>query len=99
MQWGFKQNSAPATSETWHLKGHTLKVNTTILYLLLNKTNLVYCLMIHSTKHNMRLRKQKDHWKQEYDKTAIWKIKGEYYAKTDIRNPLKSTRKTVDLNV
>jgi len=27
LQWAFKFNSALATAEMWHLKGHTLKVN------------------------------------------------------------------------
>jgi hypothetical protein len=27
LQWAFKFNSAPATEETWHVKGHMLKVN------------------------------------------------------------------------
>jgi hypothetical protein len=26
-QWACKLSSAPATAETWHVKGHTLKVN------------------------------------------------------------------------
>jgi len=30
-QWAFQLNSAPATAENWHLKGHIQKVNTSTI--------------------------------------------------------------------
>lgn len=36
LQWVFKSNSAPATAETWHLQGCTLKIQLTVLLLILS---------------------------------------------------------------